>query len=72
MSVLFNGYQPKKTLTPANIGMDIKTAFTISVCFLSLSALVNIVSGSVINKIGRRRGFLYGKYVYIGPGKTLD
>lgn len=45
--------------------MDIKTAFTISVCFLSLSALVNILSGSVINKIGRRNAFLYGKYVKI-------
>jgi hypothetical protein len=44
--------------------MDITTAFTISVCFLSLSALVNILSGSVINKIGRRNAFLYGKYVH--------
>lgn len=68
----FKRVTAKKKLTLVNIGMDIKTAFTISVCFLALSALVNIVSGSVINKIGRRRGFLYGKYVYIGPGKTLD
>ncbi|KAJ9099307.1 hypothetical protein QFC21_004188 [Naganishia friedmannii] len=46
-------------------GMDITTAFTISVCFLSLSALVNIGSGSVINKIGRRNAFLYGNLIYM-------
>jgi hypothetical protein len=46
-----------------SVGMDINTAFPISVCFLVLSALVNIVSGTVINRIGRRRAFLCGKWV---------